>query len=430
MKSPTEDTNRNIALFINELPQKYLVALPKLSKKLGRPLSVVLLIDTIQYAKRKNSLDNQNQYKVAVVNFNDDTELQEAVKPFQNNLLLVACPLEKSQLYFKRIIPHIPYVNTPTEYSIDLSTDKGKMRQALLDYDISISPKAITVYDASPKTIVTVCTSFKFPVITKPTNLASSRLVSNVENEEELHSVLTKSFKTLDKIYSKYRNYGDATMVVEEFVEGKLYSTDVYINAQGKVYVLPFNRFFNGTAAGAKSFQVYQGETFHTLSKEEERLGRIVVRKAIHAVGLRSSVAHIELFHQGNSWKIIELGARPGGWRQEMYQLSYGIDHAFNELLIKVGLEPEMPSSIDTYVTTFSVHAPKAGMLESITGLEEVRAHPNLYKLLVKPSIGEKVEPSTEGGSPIIDGLMYHEDVDQLNQLIQYARSAIKVTVK
>ncbi len=428
--SLVENPDKNIVIFINDFPSKYMAALTKLSQRLGRPLRAVLLIDAERQAKRNSLPDDQNLCEELVVDFSNDVALSQVVKPLEKNLLLVTCPLERSQLYFKRVIPHVPYVNVPTESSIDYCTDKGKMRQLLFGYDHNISPKAIVVYDATPGSIGKVRKELEFPVIVKPTNLSSSRLVSKVTGEDELRTILGESFTSLHEIYLKHRRHGNEAMVVEEFVEGNLFSTDVYVDAVGKVYVLPFNRFFNGTMAGMDSYQVYQGATHHTLSDEEQRQGSIVARKAVHAVGLRSSVAHIELFHRKDGWKIVELGARPGGWRQEMYQLSYGIDHALNELLVKVGLVPEMPTVIDKYVTTFSIHAPKAGTVESITGIEEVRAHPSLHTLHVKSSVGKKVLPSTQGGSAIVDGLMYHKDLMQLSQAINFARSIIKVNIK
>ncbi len=180
---------------------------------------------------------------------------------------------------------------------------------------------------------------------------------------------------------------------------------------------------------GMEGFQIHQEETCHTLSADEQEQGTVVARKAIHAVGLRSSVAHIELFHTENGWKVVELGARAGGWRQEMYELSYGIDHAFNEQLIKIGLEPEMPSELKTYCGLFLIYTPKLGIVESISGIEEARRHPHMHEVRVTVKPGDKVLPATQGGELLLDGLMYNADHEQLDRDIDAIRASIKVNI-
>jgi biotin carboxylase len=355
--------------------------------------------------------------------------LRKAINPLEENLLLVSCDSERSQLYFKKVIPHVPYVNTPTESSLDWSTNKGKMRELLGSYDPDISPKATVAWDADQNTIADIVANFTFPLIIKPTNLDASILVNKVTNEEELRETLTRSLAALDKVYEKYRGLGAKTMVVEEFIDGDIYSTDVYVDAVGKVYVLPFIYCVNGSMIGMEGYQIYKSETHIGLDEKDVAAGEAVAEKAIHALGLRSSVAHVELFHTARGWKVIELGARPGGWRQETYEVSYGIDHALNELLVKIGLEPEMPTEMKAYSATFRIHAPEAGVVESIDGVEEARRHPHMHTMHVDVKPGDAVLPSADGGSMLIGGLMHHTNRDELNQIIHDVRTGITVNI-
>ncbi len=428
--SLADDISKNIVIYVNDFYPEFASAFTKLSEKLGRPLRGIMLIDAERKASGKYRPDKDGFFEELVVDFSDDGALRKAIKPLENHLLLVSCDSEAGQLYFKQVIPHIPYVYTPTESSITYCTDKGKMREMLLAYDRDLSPRAIVVHDVTEESVKKVCRELKFPLIIKPTNLSASLLVNKVNTEDELYKVLKRSFAFLDKIYSQHRGLGDKTLIVEEFVEGDLFSVDAYVNAIGKVYILPFIHFQNGTIAGMNSYQVYQSETYHKLGDQELQRGIITAEKAMHAVGLRSSVAHIELFHMGDNWKIIELGARPGGWRQEMYELSYGIDHAVNELLIKIGREPEMPSAMKMHSTTFKIHAPKAGIITSIAGTEKVRNHPQMYSMHVNVKPGDKVLPSTDGGEVLIDGLMYNADHEQLDRDIATVRTSIQIDIK
>ncbi len=428
--SLASDTTKDIVIYVNDFYPELPGALNKLSDILGRPLRGIMLVDAERKASGKYKPIKDGIFEEVVVDFSSDAELAKALKPLQDRLLLITCSSEQSQLYFKRVIPHVPYISTPTESSLDFCTDKGKMRELLNAYDPAISPKAIIVYDSSPDSVKKASELLEFPLIVKPSNLAASKLVNKASNAVDLEKILQESFISLDKIYSQYRGLGNKTMVVEEFVQGDLYSTDVYVDAEGEVYVLPFVYFVNGAMVGMEGYQVYQAETYHTLSDQDFQKGVDAAKKAVHAVGLRSSVAHVELFHTINGWKIIELGARSGGWRQEMYEVSYGINHACNELLIKIGLEPDMPTNLKTYCSSYRIHSPMKGIAESIVGVEEARIHPDMHTLNVNIREGDKVLPAHQGGGVLIEGLMHHTDHQHLDDAVARVRATIKVTIK
>lgn len=428
--SLADDTRKNVVIYINDFYPEFATAFTKLSQKLERPLRGIMLVDAERKASGKNLPDKEGFFEEIVVDFSDDAALRRTIKPLEDQLLLASCDSERSQLYFKRVIPHIPYVNTPTESSLIFSTDKGKMRELFIGYDPSISPKAIVVHDASEDNIAKACSVLDFPLIIKPTTLDDSILVDKVRDEHELKEMLGRSFEILHEIYSEHRGFGDETMIIEEFMEGEIYSADAYVNTTGEVYVLPFLHSKNGVMVGLEGYQIYQSETHLTLGAQETAKGIEAVQKAIHAIGLRSSVAHIELFNTKRGWKIIEIAARPGAYRQEAYAVSYGIDHALNELLVKIGLKPEMPITLKEYSATFKIHAPRAGIVESIMGLDEARKHPSMYRLDVDVSPGDRVLPSTQGGGVLISGLMHNKDHRQLDRDIEVVRANITVNLK
>ena len=428
--SLANDAKKDIVIYVNDFYPEFPEAFKRLSEKLGRPLKGIMLIDAERKASGKYKADKEELFEELVVDFSSDAELAKALKPLQDRLLLITCSSEQSQLYFKRVIPHVPYINTPTESSLEFCTDKGKMRELFLAYDPAISPKAIVAYDSSLDSVKKASELLEFPLIVKPSNLAASKLVNKASNIRDLEKILKESFASLDEIYPQQRGLGSKTMVIEEFVQGDLYSTDVYVDAEGKVYVLPFVYFVNGAMVGVEGYQVYEAGTYHTLSDQEFQKGVEAAKKAVHAVGLRSSVAHVELFHTMKGWKIIELGARSGGWRQEMYEVSYGINHAFNELLIKIGLEPNMPTDLKTYCSSYRIHSPIKGTVESIVGIEEARNHPDMHTLNVHIKIGDTVLPPSQGGGVLVEGLMHHTDHEHLVSAVATVRAMIKVDIK
>ena len=62
------------------------------------------------------------------------------------------------------------------------------------------------------------------------------------------------------------------------------------------------------------------------LSVSEQEVIYKTAISGMKALGLRSTPAHIEIILTNNGPKIIEIGARIGGYRARMYEYSLGID--------------------------------------------------------------------------------------------------------
>lgn len=421
--NPKKDT----VLYINDYFDEYGKAFKKLSEKLGRPLRGIILVDKTLKQNKQNLPDTTHLFEEIVCDFSDDAEIRSVVKGIEDRLLLVSCSAESSQMDFKRILPHLPYVLGPTEKSLEWATHKGKMREVIGAYSPDLVPKVQSVNSAEDDEVKKVLDNLSFPMIIKPTGLSDSTLVTKVHNRVELQRKLEKAFAVIDEIYKKNRGNGKPGIIVEEFMSGDLYSIDGYVDHNGKVWLLPLLRSKSAYQVGLEGFYIYQTETHHNLTEEQDKAGRKATEDAIKAVGLRSSVAHVELFNTADGWKIIELGARPGALRQEVYEKSYGVDHALNELLIKIGLTPEINDKAITQSMIFKIYPGVSGQVKSISGIKEAQHHPSLYKMMVFTKRGEKVLPNNKGGSVAVQGLLFNDDYKKLRNEVAYVRSIIKI---
>jgi len=430
MNTLLQDTNRTIAVFVNDFNPAFAEGLKKLSQDLGRPLSGVLLVD--RELKEQGSLieDSSHTFKEIVCDFSDTAELAQVLAPLKKQILLITCSAERNQPYLKRVLPHLPYIYGPSESSLDWATHKAKMRELLGSYDSSLVPAVQPVLSADEHEVQNVLSKLTFPIIVKPTGLAASVLVSKVHNEEELRKTLTESFAVIEDIYKRDGGRGKPSMIAEEFIEGDMYAVDAYVNDKGQVWVLPLFRSLTGYAAGKTGFHIYQEDSYLTLTDEEIAAGQVAATQAVHALGLRSCLAHIELFHTAEGWKVIELGPRAGGQRQDMYFAAYGIDHAYNELRLKVGLEPIITTKPVAYITIVRLYADEEGILERVEGFEEAQAVPSIYNLRMRTEIGELASPSDRGGKVVLDGVLRNTDLDQLYKDAETVRSLITIIIK
>jgi D-alanine-D-alanine ligase-like ATP-grasp enzyme len=423
-------SNRDVAVFINDFDQEYADGLVKLAHELKRPLTGIILVDKDILRKKQNSPDTAHLFEQVVCDFNDDRSLATALRPYAERLLLATCSGERNQSYLKRALPHMPYILGPTESSLDWAVHKAKMRELMGAYDPSLVPRVQHITAATETQIRQVLDKLSFPVVVKPTGLAASVLVSKAHNETELRKVIKESFAVIEEIYQRDSGRGEPSMIVEEFIEGDMYSVDAYINQTGKVWVLPLIRSLTGYAAGKTGFHIHQEDSKHDLTPAEIKAGHHAAAQAMHALGLRSCVAHIELFKTADGWKAIELGARAGGQRQYMYEAAYDTDHAYNELRLKVGLDPIINHKPVSHFTIVRTYTDKDGILERVEGYEAAKANPSMYHIRLRATPGTAVSTSDKGGKVIVDAVLRNTDLDQLYKDADLVRDHLKVIVK
>jgi biotin carboxylase len=203
-------------------------------------------------------------------------------------------------------------------------------------------------------------------------------------------------------------------MIIEEFIEGDMYSIDMYVNQEGKTWGLPPIRSKTAHSLGFDGFYTYQNESYLEIDDETIAAGQEAATQAVHGLGLRSCAAHIELFHTKDGWKIVELGPRAGGYRQFMYEAAYGVDHAYNELLVKVGLEPEIPTKAIAHSLITNTYADEEGVIEEIEGVDNARNVGSVNELIVHAKPGDPALPSGKGGKLIVDGFLSNASQEQL----------------
>ncbi|MGM0629479.1 MAG: ATP-grasp domain-containing protein, partial [Patescibacteria group bacterium] len=272
---------------------------------------LVILYQNKPKTKKQEGL--LEMYDVAIrCNLDSAKAVTQAIKPYENELLAVTCRGEGNIPAFQKVIPHVPYLRTPTTESLEWSTNKLKMRRRFNAYDHNITPKFTVVQDAKEKSLKKIEEKVGFPLIIKPVGLASSLLVSVAYYPEELEQSLKKTLRKIQKIYKEMNGRGEPEVLVEQFIDGNMYSVDAHIGSRGAVYFNPFVHIKTGRSVGFDDFFGYQQSTPAGLNKNSIKEAQEVSIKAIRALKLRSTTAHIELLQTEKGWKVIEVGPRMG----------------------------------------------------------------------------------------------------------------------
>ncbi|MGM0482309.1 MAG: ATP-grasp domain-containing protein [Patescibacteria group bacterium] len=387
---------------------------------------LVLLYQNKPKTKKQEGL--LEMYDVAIrCNLDSPKAITQAIKPYENELLAITCRGEGNIPAFQKVIPHVPYLRTPTTESLEWSTNKLKMRRRFNAYDHNITPKFTVVQDSQEKSLKKIEEKVGFPLIIKPVGLASSLLVSVAYYPEELEQSLKKTLRKIQKIYKEMNGRGEPEVLVEQFIDGNMYSVDAHIGSRGAVYFNPFVHIKTGRSVGFDDFFGYQQSTPAGLNKNSIKEAQEVSIKAIRALKLRSTTAHIELLQTEKGWKVIEVGPRMGGFRHLMYKLSYGINTAANDIAVRIPKKLCIPKREKGYTTVLKTYSKKEGAIKSITGVKKVQELKSFYSIKVNKKVGDKAIFAKNGGKEILRVTLFNEDQSELLADVRRYEKMIKV---
>lgn len=413
MASKKITPDKNIVLFVGNIPNSIIEDIRDYEKKNKLKLRIALLTDTREKAK----LDPVCIDGIDICLSCDTqihTKIEEVLLPYMKDLLCVSNREEKSIPQLARVIPNVPYLRTPTSESLMWAVDKLQMRRRMQAYDKKISPKFMVVHDAKRSTIRDIEEKIGFPLVIKPAGLAQSMLVSLSFHREELEKELRKTFRKIHKTYKDAGRTGIPTILVEQYMEGEMYSIDSYVTSRGGVHHCPIVHIKTGRSIGFDDFFGYRQMTPTLLTKESIHDAEQMTKSAIKAIGLRSTTVHTELMKSDSGWKVIELGPRVGGFRKMMYELAYGIDHTMNDILIRIPQKPHIPRKVKGYTTVMKFFAKQEGKLTKLTGIKKGQELESFKHININKKIGDRCLYAKNGGKSVFNITLFNKDRSRL----------------
>jgi biotin carboxylase len=420
---------KDIILTINVVEPALVRAVNLLSEELGYPLKGLVLVDKSYADHAARPKDYTDVFEEIICDFNDIDELQQVLKPYLDRLLAATCRYEEAIQPFSKVIPFLPYIYTPIPESLHWSTEKPLMRDRLRNYDPDLVPKYTYLEEVNLPDLDKKMSKFDYPVVIKPSGLSESLLVTPCYSFQELSHQLDKTFKVIHEVYDRDRYPGKPAVLVEEMMEGEMYSVDAYVMHNGKTHFLPPVRVITGHQAGKVGFYGHELRLPSMISEEDEQGAFKTTAMAIHALNLRSTTIHIELYKTQSGWKVIEIAARIGGNREIIYREAYGLEHFKNDLLIRMGKTPKISRHKikDTAVLRF--YADTEGTIKAIRGIEDAGNLSSVFSVSANAHLGDQAKHSTNGGKFVVKAFLSNADKDQLEKDIKSVRELICIEV-
>jgi hypothetical protein len=420
-----------VILFINALRPATFSAISEYEQLTGQKFEPVVLVDcNIKDAitARNGQLDHLDRVRFIAVDFDDAKSIREALFSIKNNIFAVVSQYENSVLELKKLVPYLPYLPTPTESSLVWATEKKFMRDLMRAYDETLVPYYKEVHNVDDTILTEIETQTVYPLIIKPSGLEGSLLVSKVENHDELKSGLEKGFIQIQDAYNVWIKRQKPFFLVEEFMDGDMFSIDVYINELGDGVCTPIVEVITGKKVGYDDFFGYMRRTPVHISDESDAQKTAIA--ACHALGLRSVTAHVELMRLTNgTWKIIELGPRIGGYRHDLYKLSFGINHIMNDILIRADEKPIVPKEARGYSALFNIYGRSEGTLMSVGGVDEVKKLSSFVSIKQVLAVGEKALFAKHNGDQVFDILLFNENKEIFDAECEKLESLLTIVI-
>ena len=215
-----------------------------------------------------------------------------------------------------------------------------------------------------------------YPLVVKPTDLASSAFVKLVRDEAQLR----ESFDALAAFPRNFREQARVPLLLlEEFMDGEEVSVEACTYRGSTTVIGITDKSLTGFPYFIEDGHMFPARLDPQLAQQVEAL----VRGALAAVGHDHGLSHTEVKLTSKGPRIVEINPRPGGnYIAELIQRATGIDLLDAQIELALGREPDLQRR-DTGVASAAIKfvvPPRAGRALALDGADALDADPNIAR--------------------------------------------------
>lgn len=321
-------------------------------------------------------------------------------------------------------------MSTISEEAALMATDKFLMRQQFQQKFPEITPAFSLINNQEQ--LISFASNHGFPLILKPANLFKSLLITKNDNLEELLRNFRNTQQEIEEVYRKYEvKNRDERILVEEFLQGSSHSVEVMTDPQGQAYAVdePADLIF-GRDMGVNDN--YNFSRILPSAKPDQGKNELIVaaKKAAKALNFTCSPGHVEIVMTENGAKVIEIGARFGGYRSRMYKLFGDVDIYRAEIMACQGLKPDMKSKKRDYCGVFEIFPDTEGLFVEIKGLNLIENLGSFHYASVKAKPGQKVGLSSQGYKMCAVVILTNHNQEQFFKDVDVIKKRVRVILE
>lgn len=362
----------------------------------------VILKDAKRYADDDDAID-----------FSDESSVLEAARSVTPQPKALIAMYEQYIPFAARISHELGIAHSLSYEAAMNATDKVAMRLAF-DTKPGISPAHAEANDL--QTARDFVARYGYPVIVKPANLSKSLLIARCDSDTELVQTYASILSLAPSLYKKYTLGQTPKFIIEQFMEGSIHTLAGFVDSQGIVSYAPgIVDNVSARDAGYDDTFIFQRTLPTRLSEQQQADAYGCASKAINALGLRSCPAHVEIIMTKDGARIIEIGARLGGYRPLMYELSSGVKLLEAAIQTYLGALPEFSPSGSASCAVIELFPRQNGIISRVDGMDEIAQLKSVYKVRQAKSVGDLAGRAADGHKAIAYAILRNDDMLQLN---------------
>lgn len=295
-----------------------------------------------------------------------------------------------------------------------------------METDIHITPGFGLI--SSEEQALELARRLGYPLILKPTNLVKSLLVLRCDDQSQLIRNFKSAKEKIGQLYEKHRVYDHQPLLIaEQYVKGGTCSIAAFVDSRGQPQFCDgIVSLTNAQDIGIDDNYVYRRQLPAQFDKDLRARLFEAARKGISALDMSSTPAHVELIHNDHETKLIEIGARIGGYRPRMYAMSYDIDLIAQEFKLALGQMPQLEGNLKENCAVYEIFPDQEGLFG---GIEEPGGISEFSYYSIKAKAGSTVGPAKNGYKAAAIVIVANPDNRKFKEICKKAEQ-LKVKIK
>ncbi len=347
-------------------------------------------------------------------------ELQTIIEYAKNTDSEVIGVINRKDYYEKLHGELVDYfkVPGPSFHSVDQVSNKANLHALMEELNLQLfRPRTITCQLSEVNALLK---SVQFPVIIKPFAGAHSRGVHKLEKKEDFEQVYQHLYEHFKNEYATDSfDKEDKTVLIEEFLVGKMTVPICYIDSKSKVHFISLLKIVKAVDIGQNHYQLIYRTTPSNAKENIQQKMRFILQKIAKASGLKETFLDPEFFVDKNHVYLIEINVRMGGFRQELAKPAFDIN--LEKMITQLALKQEVDDTFNIIgsATACEIWEEQSGVIKKLS-LPKSK-HITFSRLNFKP--GDYYEAPPSGNKPL--GTFYVKASEKSLTIARKIRSKI-----
>lgn len=260
-----------------------------------------------------------------------------------------------------------------------------------------------------------------FPAVIKPVFGSDSQFVIRVTDNDDAKEAYEYVLKNCTPEFDPIYKYNKQQFVYQEYIEGHEFSMECYIQ-HGVPHVIGIHE---KTAMDLPFFQETGDYIPPRITEEQKKELVSTTEAALIVLGVRSSLAHVEIKLTNKGPKVIEVASRMGGdYTYHSVLEVYGFDLIKSGCEVSLGINVSNKSHDPKNFVMGKFFIPKeSGIITKISGFDELKRNNNVIDYIQYKKVGDSVLVPPDGyenvGWVLVRGQSYLEAESGIAQIFE-----------